>query len=662
MANEPLDLVDWRFTIDFEGIAWAVFDRAGESVNALGRRPLEELEHIIQWIAAQAKVNGVRGLGILSGKENCFVVGADINEFDEFDTEESVSSTINTVTEILNKIEGLEITVVCGINGACLGGGLELALACHYRVATSVDITRIGFPEVKLGIIPGFNGTARAIRQVGPVFALQNMLNGSMLSASVSRKAGYIDELVENSAQLRWRVRKAILSESKSRPVKSISFIMTKWPFRSFIANKISKEVGKKINPEHYPAPFQLIKLFKHCGGSHKALKLAETKAFAPLMLSETSRNLRRVFKLSEQLKAQAPRNIRFKPLRVHVIGAGVMGADIAGYCVAAGMQASLQDLSTDILKSGLKKQEKLFKKRFKTSSEYNAAKSRLIADPEGKYIARADIIIEAVVEKLDVKQELLATIEPSLKPGAVLCTNTSSLMIEEIAKKLQDKDRLIGIHFFNPVEKMPLVEVIRGVGSRDKDIHRGCIFVRSIGKLPLIVKSSPGFLVNRVLTPYMFAAFQRLEAGEDMMQIDQAAKVFGMPIGPIELADRVGLDVCLHVSKILNKDFNLPSLARLLANDKLGKKSGEGFYVWKDNAPITSIVNTEQSYLCQLGHELLKPLVVECIRCRDEKIVGSSDLIDAGVIFGTGFAPFRGGPLEYAKSFNKTATNYHFT
>ncbi|MEM6495739.1 MAG: 3-hydroxyacyl-CoA dehydrogenase NAD-binding domain-containing protein [Pseudomonadota bacterium] len=649
MTQSPLDLKDWRFSVDFEDIAWAIFDREGESANSLGRRPLEELNEIAQWMANEAPANGVRGLGILSGKSSSFIVGADIREFEQLDTEAKVMEGITPVLAMLDLIEKLKVPVVCGIHGACLGGGLELALACHYRVATRDDATRVGFPEVKLGIFPGFNGTARAIRQAGPVAAMQNMLTGSMLRATVGRALGYIDELVSSPEQLRWSVRKAILRERKSKPASTAKAVMGKWPVRGQIANKMLAETRKKVREAHYPAPFELIKLFRRHGGSFGAIKRAETRAFAPLMISEQSRNLRRVFQLSEMMKAQAPKDLDFKPLRVHVIGAGVMGADIAGWCVASGMQVSLQDLSEDAIQKGIAAQDKTLKRKFKTKAEREAAKARLIADPTGERVSRADVIIEAIVEKLEVKQKLFAELEPRIKPGAVLATNTSSIMIEDIASALQDPSRLIGIHFFNPVAQMPLVEVIKGAGSRQEETEKGCAFVTAIGKFPLIVKSVPGFLVNRVLAPYMFEAFQKLQAGADMAKLDEAARVFGMPMGPIELADTVGLDVCAHVGEILKGGIEGSKLMELVAAGKLGKKTGEGFYKWKDGKAQAEKVEASNDELETLGRELVAPLIAECERCRDEGVVASADLVDGGVIFGTGFAPFRGGPLHYA-------------
>ena len=645
------ELQDWRYEIDDEKIAWAVFDRAGESVNALGQRPLQELAEIVERVEQAAASGDIVGLIIMSGKKRGFIVGADIREFEQLDSEAKVIEAVSTVNAMLDRVEALKVPVICAIHGNCLGGGLELALACHYRVATRDDTTRIGFPEVKLGIFPGFNGTARSIRQAGGVAAMQAMLTGRMIRASAARAMGLIDELVPSPHRLRWAARRAVLRKRKSKPAGRTKRMMSAWPMRGVVVKKMRAETAKKVSADHYPAPFRLIDLFEKHGNNFKAMQRAETKAFAPLMVSDTSRNLRRVFMLSEEMKAQAPKDLDFKPLRVHVIGAGVMGADIAGWCVASGMQVSLQDLSPEAIEKGIKAQDKLFKRKFRSTAERAAAAARLIADPTGERISRADVVIEAIVEKLEVKQAVFRDVEAKLKPGAVMATNTSSIMIEDIAEGLSDPSRLIGIHFFNPVAQMPLVEVIHGTGSNPTEVQKGCAFVTAISKFPLIVKSVPGFLVNRVLAPYMFEAFQRLEAGEDMNKIDAAAKVFGMPMGPIELADTVGLDVCAHVGEILKGTADGTKLGDMVAKGDLGKKSGRGFYVWKDGKPVRTDTKFDDAELGALGRELVQPLIDEAARCRDEGVVASGDLVDAGVIFGTGFAPFRGGPLHYQAS-----------
>jgi 3-hydroxyacyl-CoA dehydrogenase / enoyl-CoA hydratase / 3-hydroxybutyryl-CoA epimerase len=655
MSPDVSNLKDWRFTVDPEQIAWATFDREGQSANALGRRPIEELMTIVSRTEDGARDGSIKGLVLISGKEKGFIVGADINEFETFETEAQVIEQISGVNALLDRIERLSVPVVAAIHGVCVGGGLELILACHYRIATRDDATRVGFPEVKLGIFPGFNGTARSIRQAGPMAAMQTMLSGSMIRATAARGMGLLDELVATKGNLHWAARKAVLQKRKSQPAGLAKSALGKWPARLALAYKMREEVKKKAREDHYPAPYRLIELFEKHGGDLNAMKTAETRAFAPLMVSDQSRNLRRVFKLSEALKAQAPRGLGWKPVRVHVIGAGTMGADIAGVCVASGMEVTLQDISAEQLEKGIKAQGKLFAKKFKTKALRDAAKARLIADKDGHGIGRADVVIEAIVERLDIKQKLFTDLETKVKPGAVLATNTSSLKLAEIAQPMKDPGRLIGLHFFSPVPQMPLVEVVRGSGTREDEVNKGAAFVTAIGKFPLITKDVPGFLVNKVLTPYMFAAMARLEQGEDKEKIDEAVRAFGMPMGPIELADSVGLDVCAHVAKILGSGSEGSRLDQLVAAGKLGKKSGEGFYKWTDGKPEKSKTEFSKSELDKLGRELIEPMIVESQKSLDEGVVASADLVDAGMIFGTGFAPFRGGPLHYKASQDKT-------
>ena len=655
MTDATSELKDWRFSIDGEGIAWAIFDREGESANSLGRRPILELAAIVERVEAEARAKNVKGLVLLSGKEKGFIVGADIREFENFETEAQVIESLGPVNAMLDRIERLSVPVVAAVHGVCVGGGLELILACHYRIGTRDDSTRVGFPEVKLGIFPGFNGTARSIKQVGPVAAMQNMLTGSMIRASTAKALGFFDQLVASPGELRWAARKAVLQNRKSQSAGLVKALLTKQPARSFLARKMRGEVAKKAREDHYPAPYRLIDLFEKHGGNLDAMKAAETKAFAPLMVSDTSRNLRRVFRLTELLKAQAPKGLGWRPQRVHVIGAGTMGADIAGVCVAAGMEVTLQDISAEQLEKGVKAQGKLFGRKFKTNALKDAARARLITDPEGKGIARADVIIEAIVERLDVKQKLFADLETKIKPGAIMATNTSSLKLEDIAAPLKDPGRLIGLHFFSPVPMMPLVEVVQGKSTREDEVKKGAAFVTAIDKFPLITKDVPGFLVNKVLTPYMFKAFERLEKGEDKEKIDEAVRAFGMPMGPIELADSVGLDVCAHVAKILGGGSTEGSrLERLVASGRLGKKTGEGFYVWKDGKPVKGNQEFSKLDLEKLGRELVEPIITEAQKALDEGVVANADLVDAGMIFGTGFAPFRGGPLHYKASLTK--------
>jgi 3-hydroxyacyl-CoA dehydrogenase/enoyl-CoA hydratase/3-hydroxybutyryl-CoA epimerase len=644
-------LHDWRLSVDYEGIAWALMDREGERVNSMGRRFTEELGEIVKWAETAAIHGEIKGLVLMSAKPTGFLVGADIREFSRFATEAQVKEVVKESLQLFDSIEKLPIPVVAAIHGFCLGGGLELALACHYRIADREESTRLGFPEVKLGIFPGLNGTVRSIQLAGPMDAMTAMLTGRMLRPTAAKAMGLIDQVVPTHHNLRWAARKAVLQKRRSKGIPWWKQMMLKQPVRSLLAKQMRAKTAEKVREDHYPAPYRLIDLFEQYGDDPARMRVAETEIFAPLMASDASRNLRRVFMLSEMLKDEAPKN-GFKPKFVHVVGAGTMGGDIAAWCVVCGMQASLQDLDEGQLKKALARAKGLFKRQLRGKAAIDAAVARLIADPKGKYIKHADVVIEAIVEKLEVKQKLFEDLEAQMKPGAVLATNTSSLSLEDIAKPLKDPGRLVGIHFFNPVAQLPLVEVIRGKDTREEEVRKATSFVTAIKKLPLIVKSCPGFLVNRVLTPYMMEAVRRYAEGTPRDKIDQAALKFGMPMGPLELMDLVGLDIANKVGAELGSGTPQDNpLSRLVTAGKLGKKTGEGFYVWENGKPKRGETKYDDAELDRLGRELIKPMLDECERALADGIVANADHVDAGVIFGTGFAPFRGGPLHYRRA-----------
>jgi 3-hydroxyacyl-CoA dehydrogenase/enoyl-CoA hydratase/3-hydroxybutyryl-CoA epimerase len=652
MAASIANLKNWQYHIDLEQIAWAVIDVKGQSQNTLGRETIEELDAILTAVADGVRDKSVRGLAVISGKDKSFIAGADIREFELMKTEAEVVEVVRAVTAIFDRVERMPVPVVAAIHGYCLGGGLEFALACHYRICDREEGTRLGLPEVKLGIIPGLNGSARWLRQSGPMNSMPHMLAGRMLRPSQAKAAGIVDQIVPSHHELRWAARNAIMKTRQSKRAALVWAPLMKFePARAYIAKRMRKETAEKVREDHYPAPFRLIDLFEKHGGSFEEMKREETRTFAPLMVSEQSQNLRRVFHLSEMLKSDAPKD-GYRPLRAHVFGAGTMGADIAMVCAAEGMEVSLQDVSAGAVNKAVARAEGFFKKRLRSGHEAAKAKARLIGDAAGAHLHRADVVIEAIYENLDAKKKLFAEIEPKLKPGALLATNTSSLPIEQIAAGLKDPGRLIGLHFFNPVASLPLVEVVRGPGSRDEEVRRGAGFVTRIGKMPLIVKSAPAFLVNRTLAPYMFDAVKRYAEGTPKEKIDAAAQKFGMPVGPIELADIVGLDVALSVAKVLNLPVpeDHPFL-RLVEEKKLGKKTGEGFYKWTDGKAEKAAAHYHDAELDQLGRELVSPMIDECEKALQECIVADADHVDAGVIFGTGFAPFRGGPLHYRAS-----------
>jgi 3-hydroxyacyl-CoA dehydrogenase / enoyl-CoA hydratase / 3-hydroxybutyryl-CoA epimerase len=459
---------------------------------------------------------------------------------------------------------------------------------------------------------------------------------------------GLVDKLVRHRDQLRWEGRKAVLTGKRSSPAPWAKRVTGNTLVRPQVATRMRAEVRKKARPEHYPAPYALIELFEKHGGNWRDMIKGEAERFVPLMATDTAKNLRRVFFLSESLKKQGLRGAD-KPLfrRVHVIGAGVMGGDIAAWCALRGLGVSLQDLDMERIKPALDRAKALFRKRLRKKVEVDNAVARLEADVAGKGIARADVIIEAVVEKLEIKRQVFADVEAKARPDAILATNTSSIELERIAEGMQTPSRLIGLHFFNPVAQLPLVEVIRSTFNTDRDIAKGASFALAIGKSPVAVKSAPGFLVNRVLMPYMLGAVERVEKGESKELIDAAAVAFGMPMGPIELMDTVGLDVGASVAHELGHEVPENSrFATLVRNKNLGRKTGQGFYKWEKGKAVKGETPAHAD-LAGLGRELVKPLVDTTVKVVDEGVVTSKELADIGVILGTGFAPFLGGPMR---------------
>ncbi len=638
---------NWSFHRDVENIGWLTINSPGP-VNTLSREAITELEQLVARFEELAQTDELVGVVLLSGKDSGFIAGADVSEFDAMSDFSVLPEALRRTHALFARIESLRIPMVAGIHGFCLGGGLELALACHYRIAVNDEKTRIGFPEVNLGIFPGFGGTGRSIRQAGPVDAMQIMLTGRMLKAGAARGMNLVDKLVRHRDMLRWEARKAVLGRKKSVPASFAKKVMAMGPLRGYVATKMREQAAKKARKEHYPAPFALIDLFEKHGDDWQAMIRGEIDAFVPLMGSATAGNLRRVFFLSESLKKQGTKGVKFA--RVHVVGAGVMGGDIAAWCALRGLSVTLQDLDMARVQPALDRAKKLFKKRLKKKREVDAAMMRLEADLEGKGVARADVVIEAVVEKLEVKQSIFSGVEDRLKPGAILATNTSAIELERIAEVLKDPARLIGLHFFNPVPQMPLVEVVRSKFNTDAEIGKGAAFALAIGKNPVVVKSAPGFLVNRVLMPYMLKAVERVERGESKELLDAAAVAFGMPMGPIELMDVVGLDVGKSVATEL--DHAVPEgsqFDQLVKAGKLGRKTGQGFYSWVDGK-VQKGETPAHSDLAGLGRELVKPLVDMTEVVVSEGVIANADLADIGVIYSTGFAPFLGGPLKARK------------
>lgn len=648
-AKKATSYRHWRLENDIDNVIWLYIDRADESTNALSREVLEELGNIV----SELEKTQPAGLVLMSGKSGQFIVGADVSEFDQVADLSAGRQFLNQVHELFTRIEKLPFPTAVAFEGYCLGGGLELALCFDWMIAKNIDSTRIGFPEVNLGIYPGFGGSARSPQRMGGQKAMEIMLTGRMLRAGAAKGMGLVDQLVGKHQTLRWAARRAILRKRKNKGASLSGKLTNMGPARKMLANIMRKKTASKARKSHYPAPYKLIDAWEDFGDDQTAMIRAEVENVPELLIGDTSRNLRRVFRLMEALKAQGKAS-DFKAHRVHVIGAGVMGGDIAAWCVLKGLEVTLQDREMKYIEPAIKRAKSLFRKKLRTDAKVKAALARLRPDVGGDGVARADVIIEAIFENLEAKQKLFKNLEPQLQKHTVLATNTSALPLNELASVLKDPKRLIGLHYFNPVAKMPLVEVVFDDELTDSSwVDKGASFAKQIGKYPLPTKSSPGFLVNRVLAPYMAKAMELYQNGIPKEAIDKAAVKFGMPMGPVELADTVGLDVGLSVIKTVgidNDGSKSKFLQEYVDGGKLGKKSGQGFYTWEKGKPKRDSEKVEGHDLSSIARDLLKPYLDECVACSKDQIVANNDLLDAGLIFGTGFAPFRGGPMHYLK------------
>ncbi|RMG37748.1 MAG: crotonase [Gammaproteobacteria bacterium] len=638
---------DLHWELDDEGIAWLAFDKADSQTNVLDEALLEAFDATLVEIAQ----GHPRGLVIHSAKPAGFIAGADVKAFARISEPAEAERHIRRAHEIFQRLESLAFPTVAMIHGYCLGGGLELALACDYRVAREDPGTRLGFPEVRLGIFPGFGGTVRSLRLLGHLPALDLMLTGRTVDGKRARRIGLVDHAVPER-QLRNAAR--LLIHERPSPTRSpmLKRLLGTLPARQLLTPILRQRLQPKVNPKHYPAPYGLLEHWRRHGGNAKALYDSEAHEVSRLIVSDTAQQLIRVFLLQERLKGLGDRKA-FEPRHVHVVGGGVMGGDIAAWCALRGMTVTLQDRAPDLLGRAMGRAHQLFRRKLKDRYKVREAMDRLIPDHQAFGVPRADVVIEAIFEDADAKRALYADLEPRMKPEALLATNTSSIPLEELHQDLSRPGRLIGLHFFNPVAKMPLLEVVHDEQTAPEALAQGLAFARHIDKLPLPVKSSPGFLVNRVLMPYLLEAVHLLDEGHPAPVIDRAAVAFGMPMGPIELADTVGLDICLSVARKLAPlaGDTLPDrLAEMVEAGRLGKKRGEGFYAWRKGRPVKpKVPMPKEAQLQELSDRMILRLVNESVACLREGVVEDADLLDAGVIFGTGFAPFRGGPMHYA-------------
>jgi 3-hydroxyacyl-CoA dehydrogenase/enoyl-CoA hydratase/3-hydroxybutyryl-CoA epimerase len=644
-----MDFKNWKLNVDADHLAWLYFDRAGTTTNTISSEVLRELGQIADHLASMPP----KGLAILSAKENGFTAGADIEEFVRISSAEEGLAFMRLGNEVFDKIAALPFPTLALIHGFCMGGGMELALACRYRVIDDGPKARMALPEVMIGITPGWGGMRRLPALIGAAAALDLMLTGRGVDGRRAKKLGLVDAVTprrhfENAAR-------QVLMNPPPRHHPALMAAATNWPgVRSLVARMSAKQVAKRVRRDQYPAPYAIIDVWKDYGGDPRNVPNDHPASTASLFAHPTTKNLVRIFKLQERLKAFGKGEA--EPVRhIHVIGAGAMGGDIAAWAAYRGVTVTLQDLAPERIAPAVKRAAELYGKRLRQPHLVQAAMDRLIPDVAGNGVARADIVIEAIVENAEVKRKLFAQVEPRMKAGAILATNTSSIPLQELAPVLKDPSRLVGLHFFNPVAQMMLVEIVRGPQTSDATMQVGQSFTRQIDKLPLPCKSAPGFLVNRVLSPYLAEAMLMVDEGIAPETLDAAMKDFGMPMGPIELADMVGLDIGWAVGQELAKPgYPIPKkLQQLVEAKQFGKKTGQGFYTWVKGKPRKGAAAAGAD-LKALADRMVLPALNEAVACVREQIVADADLCDAGVIFGTGFAPHRGGPIETIRARGK--------
>lgn len=642
MSVHASDLKHWRIERDDDNLVWLVFDRAGENVNTLSGEAMRELGLVLDSFDAAPP----RALVILSGKTTGFIAGADIGEFGAVKDEAGARDIVGRGWNLFNRLAAVPYPTCALVRGFCVGGGTELSLACRHIVAVDEPGTRFALPEVLLGIVPGWGGMLRLPQRIGAPAALDMMLTGRALDAKRAKAAGLVDEIAP-ARLMREHARARVLADPPRRPLSPGQRLLL-GPLRGVVAKKALEGVAKKARREHYPAPYAIVEIWRDFGGNALAVPADHPSSMAALVAHPTTPNLQRVYHLRERLRGYAKSDVGLPPVRrVHVVGAGVMGGDIAAWCALGGFHVTLQDNGLARIAPAMQRAAKAFARKFRRDRQAQRdALDRLIPDPTGAGVAGADLIIEAIYEDLDAKRALMREVERRARPDALLASNTSSLRIEDIAQALHVPGRLVGIHFFNPVAKMPLVEVVRGADSFEQAVQRAAAFVGALDKLPLPVASAPGFLVNAVLGPYMLEAMKCVDEGLSPEVVDRAALDFGMAMGPIELVDTVGLDIAMAAGARLTGGATAPvCLQQRVDAGHLGCKSGQGFYVWKDGRPVrTGAAAVPEG----LAARLVEPLIRITRRCVEQGVVADADLADAGLIFGAGFAPYTGGPLHY--------------
>ncbi len=681
MAAKPSTRLEWLQDARLEGelaIVW--LDHPERSANLLSASVLDEIEAHLDAIAERQPV----GLVVASGKPGMFIAGADLTEFAASvdQPSETVVGVSQRGQQLFSRLADLPAVSIAAIDGICVGGGAELAVWCDRRIMTRSPKTQFGFPEVKLGLFPGWGGTARTPRMVGLANAIELVTGGENLSVEQAHELGLADDLTpaDPNALLDAAVRMVALEQQSEafradRQRWALPIVMSETEL-AFLGATASAVIQQKTGG-HYPAPQAALELMLEA--SQLDLVAAcelEAQRFAPLFGSPVNRALLNVFFLNDRAKKGSDRTDEMPPHTVTtatVLGAGTMGQGIAAANIKRGVTVRLSDARSEALSVGVSSvvREASFNKQTKATDADKAVEmaGRITATVASDQLAKSDVVIEAIYEDRDAKQKLFAELEPLAGSQTVLCSNTSTIPITALAEGLEHPDRFCGLHFFNPVRKMPLVEVIRGAQTSDTTISRMTTYARQLGKTPIVVQDGPGFLVNRLLMPYMAEAALMVAEGVPIKAIEKAAKGFGMPMGPLTLHDVVGLDVCLHAGGVMKSAFpdrvaSAVLIEKLVEADRLGQKNGKGFFDYppaKPGKPPKGIPSDEVAALVaasaakppagdyDITDRLMLPMLVEATRAIEDGIVSNVRDVDLALILGIGFPPFRGGLFHWA-------------
>ncbi|EJI84250.1 multifunctional fatty acid oxidation complex subunit alpha [Alishewanella aestuarii B11] len=662
----------FSLSIRDDKVAVITMDIPGESMNVLKASFADEIDAMLKQLANDSTLKGVV---FISGKKDSFIAGADISMLDACQTAEQAETIAAMGQQMFDRLEQLRLPVVAAIHGPCLGGGLELALACHARVASSSPKTVLGLPEVQLGLLPGSGGTQRLPKLVGVQKALDMILTGKQVRAAQAKKLGLVDEVVPESILLDAAVKKALAGKPRREAKKQSlldKLLENTGPGRKLVFSQALKQTLKKTQG-NYPAALRIIEVIQTGveQGYQKGLA-AEAKAFGQLCMTPESAALRSIFFATTQMKKESgagdakPRKVR----KAAVLGGGLMGGGIANVSATkAGVAVRIKDIAEQGINNALKYSfdilNKKYKKRFISKAEMQKQLLLITGTTDYSGFHDVDIVVEAVFEDLSLKQQMVADIEQHCAEHTIFASNTSSLPIHKIAEKAARPENVIGLHYFSPVDKMPLVEVIAHEKTSAETIATTVAFARKQGKTPIVVKDGAGFYVNRILALYMNEAANILLAGEPVEKIDRALVKFGFPVGPVTLLDEVGIDVGAKISPILTAElgerFAAPAaFDKLLADGRKGKKTEKGFYLYGKAAKKGKKLVDESVYAVlgvtpapalngeEIASRCTAQMLNEAVRCLEEGIIASARGGDIGAIFGIGFPPFLGGPFRY--------------